>query len=131
MRRAMLVWLVGLGLASSVQAHHNFLAEFDPAKPITLTGPVTKIEWTNPHIFLYLDVKDDTGKVANWAVEMGNPNSLIRLGWTRKAMQVGDVITIDGSLARDGSNLVNARTVLLAGKKLFAGSSGGNASGGK
>jgi hypothetical protein len=125
MKRTMLVWLVGLVLASSVQAHHNFLAEFDPAKPITLTGPVTKIEWTNPHIFLYLDVKDDAGTVANWAIEMGNPNSLIRLGWTRKAMQVGDVVTVDGSLARDGSNLVNARTVLLDGKKMFAGSSGG------
>ena len=74
----------------------NSLAEFDPAKPITLTGPVTKIEWTNPHIFLHLDVKDDTGKIANWAIEMGNPNSLIRLGWTRKAMQVGDVITVEG-----------------------------------
>jgi hypothetical protein len=121
----MLAWLIGFVLASSVQAHHNFLAEFDPTKPITLTGPVTKIEWTNPHIFLYLDVKDDAGKVASWAVEMGNPNSLIRLGWTRKDMQVGEVVTVEGSLARDGSNLVNARTVLLAGKKMFAGSSGG------
>jgi hypothetical protein len=120
-----LVSLVGFVLAASVQAHHNFLAEFDPTKPITLTGPVTKIEWTNPHIFLYLDVKDDTGKVANWAIEMGNPNSLIRLGWTRKDMQVGETVTVEGSLARDGSNLVNARTVLLAGKKMFAGSSGG------
>jgi hypothetical protein len=125
MKRTMLVWLIGFVLAPSVQAHHNFLAEFDPTKPITLTGPVTKIEWTNPHIFLYLDVKDDTGKVTSWAIEMGNPNSLIRLGWTRKDMQVGEVVTVEGSLARDGSNLVNARTVLLGGKKMFAGSSGG------
>ena len=125
MRCTMLVWLVGLVLASSVQAHHSFLAEFDPEKPVTLTGPVTKIEWTNPHIYLHLEVKDDTGNVANWAIEMGNPNSLIRLGWTRKAMQVGDVVTVDASLARDGSKLVNARSVLLAGKKMFAGSSGG------
>lgn len=126
MRRTILVWLVGLVLASSVQAHHSFLAEFDPKKPITLTGSVTKVEWANPHIFLYLDVKDETGKVANWAIEMGNPNSLIRLGWTRNAMKVGDVVTIEGSLARDGSKLANARTVLLAGKKMFAGSSEGN-----
>jgi hypothetical protein len=125
MKRTMLVWLIGFALAPSAQAHHNFLAEFDPSKPITLTGPVTKIEWTNPHIFLHLDVKDDTGKVTSWAIEMGNPNSLIRLGWTRKDMQVGEVVTVEGSLARDGSNLVNARTVLLGGKKMFAGSSGG------
>jgi hypothetical protein len=121
----MLLALVAGPLASSVQAHHNFLAEFDPAKPITLTGPLTKIEWTNPHIFLHLDVTDEAGKATNWAIEMGNPNSLIRLGWTRKDMQVGDVVTVEGSLARDGSNLVNARTVLLGGKKMFAGSSGG------
>lgn len=125
MRRTMLVGLVGVVLASSVQAHHSFLAEFDPEKAVTLTGPVTKIEWTNPHIYLHLEVKDDTGKVADWVIELGNPNSLIRLGWTRKAMKVGDVVTVDGYLARDGSNLANARTVLLDGKKMFAGSSGG------
>lgn len=115
---------LGMVLAStSMQGHHSFLAEFDPKKPITLTGPVTKIEWANPHIFLYLDVKDTAGASANWAIEMGNPLALIRLGWTRNDIKVGDVVTIEGSLARDGSRLMNAKTVLLNGRKMFAGSS--------
>jgi hypothetical protein len=126
MRNALVGSLVSLVVWSTpMQAHHSFFAEFDPAKPITLTGPVTKVEWTNPHIFLHIDVKDPSGKVTNWAIELGNPNSLIRLGWSRNAIKVGDVVTIDGALARDGSNLANAKTVLLDGKKMFAGSSQG------
>jgi hypothetical protein len=122
----MAIWLFVLLASMSARAHHSFSSVFDGKKPITLTGPVTKIEWANPHIHLYIDVKDDTGKVIKWAIEMGSPNLLIRLGWTRHAMKVGDVVTIEGHLARDGSTLANARTVLLAGKEMFAASSQGN-----
>ena len=110
-------------------AHHSFAAEYDASKPVTLTGKVTKVEWQNPHTFFYIDVKDEkTNQVANWAVELGSPNSLMRLGWTRNSMKVDDVVTIQGSLAKDGSKLVNARNVALAstGQKLLTGSSGGD-----
>ena len=111
-------------------AHHSFSAEFDTSKPFKLTGIVTKIEWANPHTFFYIDVTDDkTGKIANWTMEMGSPNSLMRAGWTRHTMKVGDRLTVEGSLARDGSNTGNARVVVMtvSGQRLFAASSGGNA----
>ena len=110
-------------------AHHSFAAEYDASKPITLTGKVTKIEWTNPHAFFYIDVKDEkTGATANWAAEMNSPNSLMRLGWTRDSMKVDDEVTVQGSLAKDGSKLLNARSVVMAktGQRLFAGSSDGS-----
>jgi len=110
-------------------AHHSFAAEYDATKPVTLTGKVTKVEWQNPHTFFYIDVKDEkTNQVANWAVELGSPNSLMRLGWTRNSMKIDDVVTIQGSLAKDGAKLVNARNVSLAstGKKLLTGSSEGD-----
>jgi uncharacterized protein DUF6152 len=126
MTRAIAACLLAIALVgTSVQAHHSFAAQFDPKKPFTITGPVTKIEWTNPHIYFYVDTKDDAGSPANWAVEMANPLALIRLGWTRNDMKVGDVVTVDGWLARDGSKLMNAKAVMLGGKKLFAGSSQG------
>jgi hypothetical protein len=120
------IWLLVLLASMSARAHHSFSSVFDGNKPITLTGPITKIEWANPHIHLYLDVKDETGNVINWAIEMGSPNFLIRLGWTRHAMKIGDVVTIEGHLARDGSRLANARTVVMDGKKMFAASSQGS-----
>ena len=105
-------------------AHHSFAAEFDASKPITLTGKVTKVEWTNPHAFFYIDAKDEkTGEVANWAAELNSPNSLMRMGWTRDSMKVDDVITVQGSLAKDGSKLLNARNVVntSTGKRVFFG----------
>jgi len=121
------VVLVG-AYAMPAAAHHSFAAEFDGAKVVTMTGKVSKVEWTNPHAFFYVDVKDEkTNEVATWACELNSPNSLMRLGWTRDSMKVEDIITVTGSLAKDGSKLLNARTIVMAntGKRLFAGSSDG------
>jgi hypothetical protein len=108
-------------------AHHAFSAEFDSNKPVTLTGTVTKVEWTNPHAWFYMDVADPTGKVTNWAFELGGPNTLIRAGWTRNSMKIGDAVTVEGSRAKDGSPIANAQIVTLksTGKRLFAASSRG------
>jgi hypothetical protein len=123
------VFLVALTLfsaAAPLLAHHSFAAEFDGTKRIELTGVVTKVEWTNPHVWFYINVKDEpTGKVVNWAAEMGSPNSLMRSGWTRNTMQVGMVVTLNGSLSKDGSNRLNTNSVFVDGKKLGAASSEG------
>ena len=119
-------WMVFL-LTSSAFAHHNFRSEFDINSPFTITGTVTRVEWTNPHTWFYLDVKDDTGAVVNWAMEMGSPNALMRAGWKRTSLNAGDVVSVDGYKSWDRKNTGNARSVVLArtGQKLFAASSAG------
>lgn len=108
-----------------VTAHHSFAAEFDGSKPITLKGTVTQIDWANPHVWFYVAVKDDDGRSVRWACEMGAPHQLQQRGWLRDTMKVGDVVTVAGSLARDGSKRANARLVTTAdGKTLGAASSG-------
>ncbi len=113
--------------AVPAQAHHSFPAQYDASKPITLKGTITKVEWSNPHIFIYIDVADaKTGAMVNWALELGGPNTLLRLGWKRDSLKNGDVITVDGSLARDGSHLANAKTIKMeaTGQQMLSGSSG-------
>jgi len=111
--------------AGSAIAHHSFAAEFDASKALTLKGVVTKIEWQNPHTYFYMDVAQPDGKVINWGMEMGSPNGLMRQGWTRNTLKVGDSVTVEGSAAKDGTNVGNARVVVLdaTGQRLFAASS--------
>ena len=105
-----------------LSAHHSFAAEYDQKQPITLKGVVTKLEWMNPHVLFYLDVTDSDGKVTHWACEGGNPNALARRGWRKDSLKAGDQVTIQAFRAKDASNTVNARTIVLSdGKKVFAG----------
>jgi hypothetical protein len=108
-------------------AHHSFAAEFDGSKPITKRGFVTRVEWTNPHVWFYIDVKNDNGSVSNWGFEMGAPHSLQSLGWTRGMLKPGDEVIVTGWLAKNKPNNGNAKTVTMAstGQQLGAASSAG------
>ena len=117
MRAYILGGLIACGVLMAggrMAAHHSFAAEFDSEKPITLTGIVTKVEWTNPHAWIYINVKDkDTGEVTNWGFEMGHPHGLQRRGWRRDTLKIGESVTVAGSLAKSGVKRMNARTVTL------------------
>jgi len=107
--------------ASAAVAHHSFATQYDADAPVTLAGTVTKVEWLNPHARFYVDVVAEDGNVVNWNLELASPNVLRRNGWLRNSLGVGDAVTVEGSLARDGSKMANARTVTLAtGEQIFA-----------
>ena len=127
MKFKLIGWMIaGVALVTvPAVAHHSFAAEYDSKRPVTLKGVVTKVDWMNPHVYFYMDVTDEKGNIVNWALEMGPPGLLAKSGWTRNTMKVGDEVTVEGSMAKDGANQANARSVTMTntGKKLGAGSS--------
>jgi hypothetical protein len=114
---AVVVWL----WSGSIRAHHAFAAEYDARKPVTMSGRVTKVEWTNPHVRFHLNVKDETGSITEWEFTMGAVNGLLRRGWRTTMLKPDDAVTVDGYLARDGSRLANARVVTLSDGRRMSG----------
>jgi uncharacterized protein DUF6152 len=131
MKNRFAAFIAGISLlagAAPAFSHHSFAAEFDGAQRVTLTGVVTKVEWTNPHVWFWVNVKDEkTGQFTNWGLEMGSPNALQRDGWTPNTMKVGMVVTVNASRAKDGSNKANTSAVIVDGKRLGGASSQGPA----
>jgi hypothetical protein len=113
-------------ISSRALAHHSFAAEFDATKAIRLTGTLTKVEWTNPHTYFYLDVKDDKGEVVQWACESGAPGALSRRGFKRSLLKLGDTLIVDGYRAKNGANLMDARRVTLPDGQILSGASAGD-----
>lgn len=126
--RVVLIWacwgLLGAGTAATACAHHAFIAQYDDTRPVSLSGVVVKVEWLNPHAYFYVDVTEEaTGEIVNWACELTSPVGLMRRGWTRNSLRIGDEVRVEGSLARDGSTSLSAESVVLAetGRRLFFG----------
>jgi len=123
MKRAVaMASLFVIACAASAAAHHAFSAEFDQNKPVLLEGALTKADWTNPHAWIYIDVKGADGNVVNWAIEMGPPNALLRRGWKKSSMQIGAIIKVEGFAAKNGKEFANATNITMPdGTKIFAG----------
>ena len=117
-----------IAATTTATAHHAFSAQFDADKPMSVTGTVTKVEWRNPHTWFYIDVDSGDGKIVSWAVELASPNLLMRNGWSRDSMKVGDVVKVEGFLARDGTFTANAKSVVLTttGRTLLTGRNAGS-----
>jgi hypothetical protein len=129
MRRSIWVFIAAVtwGVAA-VSAHHAFSAEFDANQPIRLEGKVVKLEWINPHAWIYIDVVGKDGKTTNWGIEAGAPNALLRRGWNKNSLPVGTKIVVEGFQAKNGASLANGRTVTFSdGRKLFVGTPGSGA----
>ena len=126
LRIAFLVPAVSLAAAAPLLAHHSFAAEFDASQALRVTGALTKIEWTNPHSYFYIDVKDESGNVVRWSCEAGSPGALSRRGFKRGDIKLGDTIIVDGYRAKDGSRLMDARRVTLPDGRIVSGGSAGD-----
>jgi hypothetical protein len=122
MRAFLSISLALAALAGRAAAHHGFVLEYDSNRPVTVTGTVSKVEWVNPHVHIYVDSKAEDGTVTTWDFELGSPNGLLRHGWTRNSLKPGGIVTIEGFRARDGSNLASGNTVTFNGTKMFLGS---------